>query len=451
MCTDCEFNSTMLVNSTMLQSIRGLSTTFDPDLDNITTTEPTISLLLSQPELTIPLLCVYAIIFIIGMFGNIMVLYVVLRHRAMQSITNKFIACLSTSDILLCLFAIPFTPINALMPSWIFGETMCKLVPVAMCVSVFVSTWTCVAIALDRYFAIVHPHVPRMSKKFQALVIAVIWTFSVATSLPIAIFTSQETDSDGSKSCRENWPNAESVMAYTCNILVLQVVLPVIVISYCYVSVSVQLYRQAEVKIGSGAEARAKMNAKRNKRINKMLIAMVVIFVSCWLPLDLYHFFVVALPEDYALSIFLITHVIAMSSVMYNPILYGWMNDNFNNHFRKALPCINKLLHVNRSQSYTHSKVTIETTYKSSRRPSPDISSNQSIPMCNGSVNASHLACRDSANQVTNELVPFLTDEYCDSIYNATNGGSVGPLPSNENEKTHHQIPVQLHMVQQEQ
>ena len=409
------------------------------DNANVTATTPTISLLHSQPALTIFLLCLYAIIFLVGIFGNVMVLYVVIRYQAMQTITNKFIACLSTSDLLLCLFAIPFTPMNALMPSWIFGGGMCKLVPVAMSVSVFISTWTCVAIALDRYFAIVHPHVPRMNSNFQALVITVIWIFSAATSLPIAIFTSQEMDANGEKSCRENWPNSESLLAYTCNILVLQVVLPVLVISYCYISVSVQLYKQAEVRLGTGAEARIRMNARRNKRINKMLIAMVVIFVSCWLPLDLYHFFNIELPEDYQLFIFLITHVIAMSSVMYNPILYGWMNENFNTHFHKALPCLKKLSLRKRSQSYSCSRVTMETTYKTSRRPSTEITTN--VSGGRDDIVLSNLAYSSSGHQLTNnELQPFLVN----SNQHTSNGMSAGLPPPGDDE-----MPIQLHTAQE--
>jgi hypothetical protein len=38
--------------------------------------------------------------------------------------------------------------------------------------------------------------------------------------------------------------------------------------------------------------------------------------------------------------LFLSTHVIAMSSTIYNPFLYSWLNDNFRKEFQEILPCL---------------------------------------------------------------------------------------------------------------
>jgi hypothetical protein len=76
-----------------------------------------------------------------------------------------------------------------------------------------------------------------------------------------------------------------------------------------------------------------------------MLIAMVVIFAICWLPLNIVH--MVAEFHRSELShykvLFLTTHVIAMSSTIYNPFLYTWLNDNFRKEFQQILPCVFKL------------------------------------------------------------------------------------------------------------
>lgn len=59
-----------------------------------------------------------------------------------------------------------------------------------------------------------------------------------------------------------------------------------------------------------------------------MLIAMVSIFVCCWLPLN-----VIILTSEYLdylyespyfLLTFFCAHVVAMSSTVYNPFLYRW-------------------------------------------------------------------------------------------------------------------------------
>jgi len=60
------------------------------------------------------------------------VVYIVAARRTMQSITNIFIANLAVSDVIMCLLAVPFTPISGLLQSWPFGEALCHLVPMTM-------------------------------------------------------------------------------------------------------------------------------------------------------------------------------------------------------------------------------------------------------------------------------------------------------------------------------
>ena len=69
---------------------------------------------------------------------------------------------------------------------------------------------------------------------------------------------------------------------------------------------------------------------------------MVVIFAICWLPLNIVH--MVAEFHRFETShyrvLFLTTHVIAMSSTVYNPFLYSWLNDNFRKEFQQIVPCL---------------------------------------------------------------------------------------------------------------
>lgn len=76
-----------------------------------------------------------------------------------------------------------------------------------------------------------------------------------------------------------------------------------------------------------------------------MLIAMVVIFAICWLPLNIVHMVAEFHRSDLShyKVLFLSTHVIAMSSTIYNPFLYSWLNDNFRKEFQQIIPCLFKL------------------------------------------------------------------------------------------------------------
>lgn len=94
---------------------------------------------------------VYTTIFVVGLFGNVLVCYVVFRNKAMQTVTNLFITNLALSDILLCVLAVPFTPLYTFFGKWVFGSYICHMVPYAQGTSVYISTLTLMSIAIDRW------------------------------------------------------------------------------------------------------------------------------------------------------------------------------------------------------------------------------------------------------------------------------------------------------------
>ena len=104
----------------------------------------------------------YFTIFCIGSVGNILVSLAVIRAKQMHTVTNFFILNLAISDIVMCLFAVPFTPLQSFTGRWLFGQTLCILFPFSQGVSVYISTLTLTIIALDRFVIIIYPFRARM-------------------------------------------------------------------------------------------------------------------------------------------------------------------------------------------------------------------------------------------------------------------------------------------------
>ncbi|XP_064630394.1 prolactin-releasing peptide receptor-like [Lineus longissimus] len=315
--------------------------------------------------MTIPF---YVVIFVVGVTGNSLVVFVVARNKAMQTITNIFITNLGCADIMMCLLAVPFTPLAAFLDDWPFGEVMCQIIPMSLAVSVFVSTLTSTAIAIDRYFVIVYPFKPRMKAWLCLLLIISIWIISCSVSLPLAIYRRITVD-NGDRQCGEDWPDINSRKFCIITLFFLQYVVPCCVITFCYWRVSGVLRMRAKAKIGSGNKSREKeeMEIRRKRRTNRMLIAMVAIFVGCWMPLNVVLLTQEAHPRietwQWLKLIFFIAHIIAMSSAIYNPFLYAWMNENFRKEFKQVLPFL--------FSGHTHSKLngsmtqysTVDTTH----------------------------------------------------------------------------------------
>lgn len=284
---------------------------------------------------------VYALIFSIGIMGNLLVCFVVARNTAMQNVTNFFIANLAVSDILICVLAVPFTSAHIALGTWLFGETLCHIVPFAQGVSVYVSAFTLMAIAVDRYFVIIHPFRSRMQVPLCAAIVACIWLTACMFTLPYGTFIEHFHVVDGTF-CQENWPAEHNRRTFSLLTTFLQFVLPFAVVSFCYLRVCCKLRQRVRVK--SGAKSLRELERKRTRRTNRMLIVMVMFFAASWLPLNIHNLWIdFHIPAAaYSASsynvIFFTCHAVAMSSTCYNPFLYAWLNDNFRKEFKQVLP-----------------------------------------------------------------------------------------------------------------
>lgn len=311
-------------------------------MDNATYTKTneTVTNVINYTFVQVIFYSLYSVVFVLGIYGNILVSYIVCLNKAMRTVTNLFIMNLALSDIILCVLAVPFTPLYSFTGRWIFGEFICHLVPYIQASSVYVSAWTLTAIAVDRYFVIVYPFKQKMKLRTCGFIIIGIWAFSMIITLPYGLYM---TVINGDF-CEEKWPEVKFEKYFGCFTIIMQCVVPFLVIAYCYVCISVKLNRRAKSKPGTKSARKEEIDRERKKRTNRMLISMVTIFGICWLPfntINVIHDFVRDSIKYFHLWFFL-SHLLAMSSTCYNPFLYAWLNENFRKEFKQVLPCVSK-------------------------------------------------------------------------------------------------------------
>ncbi|XP_063363490.1 prolactin-releasing peptide receptor-like [Cydia amplana] len=292
----------------------------------------------------------YTVIFVLGLLGNLLVCFVVIRNKAMQTVTNLFITNLALSDILLCIFAVPFTPLYSFRGTWGWGSILCHIMPFAQGCSVYISTLTLMSIAIDRFFVIIYPFRPRMKIGTCVTVIFMIWTFAVTVTMPYALFMTYYEVPGVGKYCEEMWPSEELRQVFGSITSIMQFVLPFIVIAFCYTCVSFKLNDRAKAKAAAKNSRKEEIDKYRKRRTNQMLIAMVTIFGLSWLPLNVINlcndYYKYAIHLKYYLVTFFICHGIAMSSTCYNPFIYAWMNENFRKEFKQLIPCMDTSAHL---------------------------------------------------------------------------------------------------------
>lgn len=293
----------------------------------------------------------YALIFIIGVCGNTLVCYAVVRNRQMHTVTNLFITNLALSDILLCVFSVPFTPLYLIYyQDWVFGKALCALMPFAQGVSVYVSAFTLMSIAIDRYFVIIYPFKPRMKISISLMIVTFIWLAAAVLTFPYAWNVSMLplVRNPCRLGCDEDWNKEDDRKTFGLSTSVLQFVIPFIIISFCYIRVCGKLKDRARSKPGEKSLKRDEVEKERTKRTNRMLISMVIIFGASWLPLNTFNlvmdFYMPVNNWVFSRPFFFLVHAIAMSSTCYNPFLYAWLNENFRKEFKLLLPCYSNSL-----------------------------------------------------------------------------------------------------------
>ena len=73
-------------------------------------------------------ICLHVVLFMVGVLGNLLVCFVVLRSKHMQTVTNLFIVNLAGADAVLLILCSPPTVLQSVTETWWLGGVMCKIV-----------------------------------------------------------------------------------------------------------------------------------------------------------------------------------------------------------------------------------------------------------------------------------------------------------------------------------
>ena len=297
------------------------------------------------------LIVCYAVIIAFSLALNAAVCFVVIRLKRLHTTQNAFIVNLALADMIMVLTCMPFTLVKLLFKNWTYGDFLCKLVPYLQALTVFMSTLSITAIAVDRFYVLANPERNFNDSKSMTSVfpiIGIIWTISVFVGVPLAVFSQVKENHYVAyvkfNMCLEQWPSIWSRALYATCILVIQFVLPIIMLMTIHTRIC-SFFRFRIVRMPSTPfETRRRRNGIRRHRQNMaLLVTITTLFVVCWLPLTLlnlladidYRLFM----HRYFLLGYAIAHMIAMASACFNPLIYGWFNPNFRREMSNAILC----------------------------------------------------------------------------------------------------------------
>ncbi|XP_078583852.1 prokineticin receptor 2-like [Branchiostoma floridae x Branchiostoma japonicum] len=234
---------------------------------------------------------VYIIILLVCGVGNLVLLLILSKYRQARTKTNMLIANLAASDFVVAVLCIPFDLDYYVFKekAWTFGATWCKLVNYIRMVSLYVSTNALLVIGAERYYCIFFPTRRRIGKKGAAFLSLMVWAISVLIAVPSAMYSDVMSyyNRQGALFCGQFWTvGIESqTKAYFLSVISLQFIMPVIVLSYCYLAIVWKVYTRERPGVMTEMQ---RNNLNKSKKKTLKLVFMLFMFIACWAPYYIY-------------------------------------------------------------------------------------------------------------------------------------------------------------------
>ncbi|XP_060523858.1 tachykinin-like peptides receptor 86C [Cylas formicarius] len=320
---------------------------------------------------------VFSVMIVTATVGNCIVIWIVIAHRRMRTVTNYFLVNLSIADLMLITLNCTFNFTYMIQRHWPFGSWYCTVSNFIANVTVAASVFTLTAISCDRYLAIVYPLHPRMSKVSSLVAITFIWATSMVFALPCLLYSTIITNGykgENRTGCIMIWPDQKLVgsqydLWYQMFFLIVTYLVPMTLMSLCYTIMGKVLWGSKSI----GERTQRQINSIRSKRkVVKMFFLVVMIFGLCWLPYHAYFIYVYFDTEvifgKYTQHVYLSFYWFAMSNAMVNPLIYYWMNTRFRQYFQTAVYC-SKLRRIlgGKKRKLNVSRVESHNSYSKSR------------------------------------------------------------------------------------
>ena len=279
--------------------------------------------------------------------GNALVALTFLKTRNLRTSTNYYIVNMALSDFLYPFLNWPLYTSEGMLTSNIlisepWATLACKLGMYFRVVSQVVSVLSLVLIGVDRFIAIVYPMKGVMlNVKIRVALLCASWLIPLSCGLPYAMF-SGIIKVENQTFCRFMMSDRSLTVFNGLGFVVMYLV-PLITVTVLY-SIIMKTLKERPPP-GNLLKTRGTVDDKRrqqNKRILKILLSIVSLFVICWTPLCAYlflkKFYPAVFPTDRCLLLVGFTFYIFPSlSTAVNPLILFVFSTNYNQALKSLL------------------------------------------------------------------------------------------------------------------
>lgn len=335
---------------------------------------------------------------VFAIFGNVLVILAVHRTKSLRTTAAILVVNLALVDLSITVSIVPFVMTLAVTQEWVLPWEVCRLTGF---INAFLTAGQILAlfhISVNRYIAVAYPHSyeTRCNKRGTICTVLLGWLFSLIwTTLPFYGW-GKLGFIQGTLFCNILW---SANMAYAITVHVVCYFIPSILSAVLYLGVYKHMRSQgkrifqqtfsleltqnldkersestisrnigeenvprtisfdnlsistdniinsgfSDLSEQSSASTRAKRSRRRKlmeARVTKVLLAVVMAFVCCWIPRGIANLWAIfvsrkAVPRALEYS----STVLVFFNAAVNPVLYGALHQDFQRAFRRIICC----------------------------------------------------------------------------------------------------------------
>ncbi|XP_028655782.1 G-protein coupled receptor 183-like [Erpetoichthys calabaricus] len=222
----------------------------------------------------------YLAILIIGLMGNLLVLYIIFHNQLKVNSTRIYLVNLALSDTLFAL-ALPGRIVyNIREFDWPFGDFLCRINAVIIYTNTYVGIGLMTCLSIDRYLAMVHPHHFTKLRSVGVVkgICVLIWFVVFCQTAPM-LFHNMVKNVNGKRLCMEYFGmdghnNLPYLLLLAC---AFSYGFPLVIIISCYVKINHKLHKAAQKNTMSG-------KYRQNRRASGIIFSILMAFILCFSP-----------------------------------------------------------------------------------------------------------------------------------------------------------------------
>uniref|UniRef100_A0A3B3RBN4 Si:dkey-148a17.6 n=1 Tax=Paramormyrops kingsleyae TaxID=1676925 RepID=A0A3B3RBN4_9TELE len=317
------------------------------------------------PGETVAACVILALSFIVGMPGNLMVIWTILRHVKKRSHTVVLILHLAVADLLV-LITLPLW-IYSFVRSWVFGEVVCKAMVYIINSCMYSSVFFITVMSIERFIAVRYPFTSINWKKKKLLnkLLLVLWTLAFIFSIPVIPTQVLEKVKDKEQCLFREYSSTSEEVAFLLLETMVGFVVPFVILVVCY---------------GCLWKRITQMTFKFKQNSMVLIISVVIVFALCWIPhhmcnilslmaiiLESWHADMADGMESVRANMAFVTGALVFISSTVNPLLYVFAARSFRSSLRDT--GMRKLFH--HISSSATGEGTKELSFISKRQASP--------------------------------------------------------------------------------